>query len=112
MMKFIYATTLLVSAILNTLPAFSQVNLPLDASNCAIYNALVPNDVFKCTKTSDLGISRGLIIQMDNGSIAPDAQQVIATLSGGSTKTILSKGPKADHQAAKSTFISPLILKL
>lgn len=85
--------------------AIAQVNLPLDASNCAIYNALNYSALPKCVQTSDLGKSRGLIVHMTDNNSAPNVQKTIIKLPMAGTAIPIkepSKRPKIDYKAAKS----------
>ena len=85
--------------------AFAQVNLPIDANNCAIYNALNHDTLSKCTQTSDLGETRGLIVHMTDNGTVPNAQQTVIKLPATGT-TVAIKEPfkpsQIDYKAAKS----------
>ncbi|MFK5997020.1 MAG: OmpA family protein [Rhodobacterales bacterium] len=90
--------------------AFSQVQLPLGASNCAIFNALNPDSSLYCAQPADLGAARGLIVNMDDAITAPVAQQTIAQISPTNAGLTIIKRPavskpadlKIDYRAAKS----------
>lgn len=96
---------ILVLMLLNSGQANAQINLPVDANNCAIFNALNYGTLSKCTQTSDLGISRGLIVHMtDNGSVA-NAQQTVIKLPTAETTVKVKEQfipSKIDYKAAKS----------
>lgn len=88
----------------------AQVQLPLDASNCAIFNALNSDRSLYCKQTADLGATRGLIVQMNDTATAPTVQQTIAQLSSPNAELTIIKRPiarksgslKIDYRAAKS----------
>jgi len=88
---------------------FAQVQLPLDASNCAIFNALNPDSSLYCAQPADLGAARGLIVHMNDAVIAPTVQQSIAQISPPDTGMAIIKKPAApktglriiDYRAAK-----------
>lgn len=89
-------------SVLNAQQSLSQVNLPIDASNCAILNALQPNNTSSCSDTSSLGTSRGLIVNLDT---EPAAQQQIIQLPNvrvATTQKTTFKSPKIDRRVAKS----------
>ncbi len=92
-------------SILNANHSFAQVNLPIDASNCAILNALKPDNKTSCMGTHHLGTSRGLIVNLDSTAELPDAQQKIVQLPKiqitAPQKSVV-KTPKIDRKAAKS----------
>ena len=81
----------------------AQVKLPIDAGNCAIFNALNPDNTLYCRHAIDLGAPRGLIVRMDAG-------QVVAQLPNPDGNTAILKRPvssrpgsaRIDHKAAKS----------
>lgn len=72
-MKKAWILSFLVLGPLSVGSGSAQVNLPLDAPNCAILNALDPASVDHCP-TPDLGPSRGLIIRLEDADTIPDTQ--------------------------------------
>ncbi len=101
-MKFLSYLTMFFLSLLNAHHSLAQVNLPLEASNCAILNALVPHNTSGCSETSSLGASRGLIVNLDT---KPAAQQQIIKLPNtqvASTAKPAIKAPKVDRSVAKS----------
>lgn len=104
MKPFYFLITLLLSFQL-TGQTMAQVSLPVDASNCAIFNALNPDDSLYCTGTENLGTPRGLIVSLDGLTATPDTSQVIAKLPDKTGKAIIvkrAKSAKIDYKAAKS----------
>ncbi|KAB7614733.1 OmpA family protein [Amylibacter sp. SFDW26] len=101
MQIFSFLTVIAITT-LNAHYSIAQVNLPIDASNCAILNALQPNNNTECLHTSHLGQSRGLIVNVDT---EPAAQQQILQLPN--VKVAIAKkpnikSPKIDRRVAKS----------
>lgn len=82
--------------------SMAQVKLPLDASNCAIFNALNSDNSIYCAQTKDLGKSRGLIVDLDETLVNQkiNVQPQILT-----DDAIIVKRPRSariDYRAAKS----------
>jgi len=89
-------------SVLNAHQSLAQVNLPIDASNCAILNALQPHNTSGCQDTSSLGPSRGLIVNLD---AEPAAQQQVIQLPAVRVATVSkpkTTAPKIDRSVAKS----------
>jgi outer membrane protein OmpA-like peptidoglycan-associated protein len=89
--------------------SLAQVNLPLEASNCAIFNALNPDSSLYCDQATNLGTPRGLIVQMDELANAPVAPKTLAQLPITSDDITIAKHPRVktkppaiDYKAAKS----------
>lgn len=93
----------------------AQVNyqLPLDASNCAIYRAL-NNDVgTQCADAADIGLSRGIVLRIDEELKKQQQQDLNNTVRkqkivspkkadrSKKTASIAPPKPKRDHAAAK-----------
>ena len=83
----------------------AQVKLPIDANNCAIFNALNPDNSLYCTQNQNLGTPRGLIVTLNGLVNAPDAPTVVAQLPSNTGNATIVKRPKTtaiDYKAAKS----------
>ena len=102
-MKSIYCLAMIV---LTTGFANAQVMLPLDASNCAIYNALKSDSSQFCIDVTHLGKTRGLIVRLDDVENTPEIQEtILAQLPKSTAHSQTPKkatGPKIDYKAAKS----------
>jgi outer membrane protein OmpA-like peptidoglycan-associated protein len=83
----------------------AQVKLPVDANNCAIFNALNPDNSLYCTQSQNLGTPRGLIVTLNGLVNTPDASKVVAQLPSNTSNAIIVRRPKTatiDYKAAKS----------
>ncbi len=89
-------------SLLNTHQSLAQVNLPIDASNCAILNALQPHNTSGCLDTSSLGASRGLIIDLDEEPIAQQQVVQLPNIRVATTQKVTIKTQKIDRRVAKS----------
>ncbi len=105
-MKPVNIIAIFLLAIQIPMQSHAQVKLPLDASNCAIFNALNANNTIYCTQGTNLGAPRGLIVTLDGIVSTPDTQQVtVAQLPVSNKDMPIIKRPsqlKIDYKAAKS----------
>ena len=104
-MKSVQFIITLIFASLAACQSMAQVRLPLDASNCAIFNALNPDNTLYCAQITDMGNTRGLIVRMEDLNAAPNPQVAIAELpvsNGGSVPPVRPSKSKIDLKAAKS----------
>jgi outer membrane protein OmpA-like peptidoglycan-associated protein len=82
--------------------SMAQVKLPLDASNCAIFNALNLDESYYCAQTFDLGQSRGLIVDLDETLTDHKRPVQPKVLTGDAVIIKRPKRARIDHKAAKS----------
>lgn len=104
-MKSFYFIVALLSAFLSFGQAVAQVELPIDANNCAIFNALNPDNSLYCTQSQNLGTPRGLIVTLNglvNTQQAPTVVAKIPSKEGGVAIVRRPKSLEIDHKAAKS----------
>jgi outer membrane protein OmpA-like peptidoglycan-associated protein len=104
-MKPVYIIAIFILAINAAWQSQAQVKLPLDAGNCAIFNALNPDNTLYCTQDTNLGAPRGLIVTLGGLVSTPDTEQVTAQLPVSSENMTIIKRPNAlkiDHKAARS----------
>jgi outer membrane protein OmpA-like peptidoglycan-associated protein len=101
-MKTFYFVLTIFMTLLGAVQPMAQVKLPLDASNCAIFNALNLDNSIYCAQTIDLGRSRGLIVELDE---TITVQQRVVQPTVLNSDAVIMKQPKrirVDHKAAKS----------
>lgn len=104
-MKLFHFIAVFLLAVLPAVQGMAQVRLPLDASNCAIFNALNPGHSLYCAQATDLGQTRGLIVRMNDLESTPEVQLSVAELPTSGNITAPAKRPatsKIDYKAAKS----------
>ncbi len=104
-MKTVYIAAIFILAFHAAGQGQAQVKLPLDAGNCAIFNALNPDNTLYCTQNTFLGAPRGLIVTLGGLVTTPDTQQVTAQLPISNENMTIIKRPNAlkiDHKAARS----------
>ncbi len=85
--------------------AVAQVKLPVKANNCAIFNALNPNNSLYCTQNQNLGTPRGLIVTLNGLVETQPAPTIVAQLPSKTGSAIIVKRPSTsniDYKAAKS----------
>lgn len=104
-MKLLYFITILISAVLVSGQIVAQVKLPIDANNCAIFNAINPDNSLYCTQSQNLGTPRGLIVTLNGLVNTPDTPTAVAQLPNNTGKSTIVRRSKAvaiDYKAAKS----------
>lgn len=101
-MKPIHIIAIFLSVIQMSTPGHAQVKLPLDASNCAIFNALSSDNTIYCTHDTDLGTSRGLIVTLGGIVSTPDNQQASPDSNNRTAIIDRPSQTKIDYKAAKS----------
>jgi outer membrane protein OmpA-like peptidoglycan-associated protein len=104
-MKPVYIFVIFILTFHATGQSQAQVKLPVDAGNCAIFNALNPDNTLYCTQNTNLGAPRGLIVTLGGLVSTPDTQQVMAQLPTSNENMTIVKRPNAlniDHKAARS----------
>jgi outer membrane protein OmpA-like peptidoglycan-associated protein len=104
-MKPVYFFAILFLALQITGQSHAQIKLPLDASNCAIFNALNPDNTLYCTQDINLGAPRGLIVTLGGLVSTPDTKKVATQLTASQDNITIVNRPdtsKIDRKAAKS----------
>lgn len=104
-MQSLYLVAAFILAFLVAGQTRAQVKLPVDANNCAIFNALNPDNSLYCTQARNLGAPRGLIVTLNGLVQAPDTPTVMAQLPGSTIKSTIVKRSVTtaiDYKAAKS----------
>ncbi len=105
-MKPVNITVIFLLVLQMPVQSHAQVKLPLDASNCAIFNALNADNTLYCAQGTNLGTPRGLIVTLGGIISTPDDQQVTTVQLPVSNKDLpIVKRPnqlKIDYKAAKS----------
>ena len=104
-MKSLYFMAVFISTVLISGQIVAQVKLPIDANNCAIFNALNPDNSLYCTQSQNLGTPRGLIVTLNGLVNTPDAPTIVAQLPSNTGNATIMRRPKTatiDYKAAKS----------
>ncbi len=104
-MKSVYFFAIIFLAFQITGQSRAQVKLPLDASNCAIFNALNSDNTLYCRQAVNLGTPRGLIVTLGGLVSTSETQKTAAKPPAPKDSLTIVKRPdivKIDHKAAKS----------
>jgi len=80
----------------------AQVQLPIDASNCAILNALAPDNTTSCAHPQNLGTHRGLIVTLNGSETSTGDVSPLRIVAPQILALVKSKPIVKNHAAAKS----------
>lgn len=90
--------------VFSTSQTMSQVNyqLPLEASNCAIYRALNTGNGVICRDATDIGLSRGIVLRIDEELKKQQQQDIKSNVVAPKIVT-----PKRATRTTKTASLSP-----